>query len=259
MVFLRATRYETASRRRRQTFLVTFCKLAVDNMSTRSSGARRAKRARKAVARSGRSRLAPSDRRRELLRAAASLMSEGGVDAVQFAQVAHVAGVTRPLVYKFFPSRTALIIAVLEDFAAELAQRFGRGTMRSIPDDRAAAARIFVEAVCDTIEDRGAGPWHLLDAKGPDPQVARRAQQILDEIVAPWRLHIAAVAGVSEREAKTLARMIVAAGRAVLELWLAGELSREEAVRDTTRGVSALVTGFGRKESAPRTRRRPQC
>ena len=202
-----------------------------------------------------RSRLAPADRRRELLRVAAALMTERGVDAVQFAQVASAAGVTRPLVYKFFASRTALIIAVLEDFAAELTARFGRGTMRSIPGDQAAAARVFVEAVCDTIEDRGTGPWHLLDAKGPDPQVARRAQQILDEIVAPWRTHIAAVAGVSEREAATLARMIVAAGRAVLELWCNGQLSREEAVRDTTRGVSALVAGFGRAGTAGRSRR----
>lgn len=187
-------------------------------------------------------------------------MSDGGVDAVQFAQVARAAGVTRPLVYKFFPSRPALIVAVLEDFAAELADRFGRGAARAIPGDDAAAARVFVEAVCDTIEDRGAGPWHLLDAKGPDPQVARRAQEILDGIVAPWRAHIAAFAGVSEREAATLARMIVAAGRAVLELWYSGELTREEAVRDTTRGVSALVTGFGRTpvSAARAASRRPR-
>lgn len=185
-------------------------------------------------------------------------MTEGGVDGVQFAQIASAAGVTRPLVYKFFPSRSALIIAVLEDFAAELADRFGRGAARTIPGSEAEAARVFVEAVCDTIEDRGAGPWHLLDANGPDPQVARRAQEILDGIVAPWRTHIAQHAGVSEREAATLARMIVAAGRAVLELWYSGALTREEAVRDTTRGVIALVSGFGRPTTAPAARRRPR-
>lgn len=187
-------------------------------------------------------------------------MTEGGVDAVGFGQIAAEAGVTRPLVYKFFPSRTALIIAVLEDFAAELNERFGRGAARQLPSNAADAARIFVEAVCDTVEDRGTGPWHLLDAKGPDPQVAARAEQILDELVAPWRLSIAATAGVDAREAATLARMIVAAGRAVLELWCRGELTRDEAVRDTTRGVSALVQGFGSLAQGgaarPRGRRR---
>jgi hypothetical protein len=44
--------------------------------------------------------------------------------------------------------------------------------------------------------------------------------------------------------------MIVAAGRAVLELWCAGVLTRAEAVRDTTRGVSALVEGFTRRRDA---------
>lgn len=199
-----------------------------------------------------RQRLAPADRRRALLRAAGRLMTEGGVDAVQFAAVANAAGVTRPLVYKFFRDRTALITAVLEDFAAELTERFGRGAARTIPGNEVETARLFVEAVCDTIEDRGAGPWHLLDAKGPDPQVARRAREILDEIVAPWRAHIAITAGVSEREAATLARMIVAAGRAVLELWYQGELTRTEAVRDTTRGVTALVRGFAGERPARR-------
>lgn len=187
-------------------------------------------------------------------------MTEGGVDAVGFGQIAAAAGVTRPLVYKFFPTRSALIIAVLEDFADELTERFGRGAAHTLPANAADAARVFVEAVCDTIEDRGTGPWHLFDAKGPDPQVAARAEQIFDGIVAPWRQHIATTAGVDEREAATLARMIVAAGRAVLELWCRGELSREEAVRDTTRGVSALVQGFGGFEQvrpgATRARRR---
>lgn len=240
--------------------LVTICKLTSDKMSTaRTKQARPATRPPLRATKQVRTRLAPADRRRELLRVAAALMTKGGVDAVQFAQVASAAGVTRPLVYKFFASRPALIIAVLDDFATELNERFGRGAARSIPGNQVEAAQVFVEAVCDTIEDRGAGPWHLLDAKGPDPQIARRAQEILDGIVAPWRTHIAAFAGVSEREAATLARMIVAAGRAVLELWYSGELTREEAVRDTTRGVSALVTGFARASTAaaPRKRARP--
>ncbi|MEW6267998.1 MAG: TetR/AcrR family transcriptional regulator [Thermodesulfobacteriota bacterium] len=220
---------------------------------TKPAPARAASRSRKGAA--PRRRLAPADRRRELVRVAGAILTRDGVDAVQFARVAEAAGVTRPLVYKFFDSRQALIIAVLEDFATELAERFGRGAMRTIPGSNAEVARVFVQAVCDTIEQRGAGPWHLLDAKGPDPLIARRGQEILDAIVAPWQARIAAAAGTTEREAATLARMIVAAGRAVLELWCNGVLTREEAVRDTTRGVSALVDGFRSPAGTPRRRR----
>jgi AcrR family transcriptional regulator len=199
-----------------------------------------------------RRRLPPADRRQALLRAAAALMTSHGVDGVQFADVAAAAGVTRPLVYRFFPSRRALIMAVLEDYADDLTARFARGALRSTGtlDE---VARVFVEAVCETIEDKGAGPWHVLDSKGPDPEVARLGEEILDRLVAPWRSRIAHRMDMSEREAATVARMVVAAGRAVLERWYGGVLTRDEAVRDTARGVSALLEAF----SGPRTQAVP--
>jgi AcrR family transcriptional regulator len=163
---------------------------------------------------------------------------------VQFAPVAAAAGVTRQLVYRFFPSRRALVIAVLEDFSAELEQRFGRGAARGIPGNLVEVTRVFVEAVCDTIDEKGAGAWRLLDWKGSDPELGRLAREIEDRLVGPWHARIALATGASEREAETLARMIVAAGRAVLERWYDGVLSREEAVRDATRGVSALLQAF---------------
>ena len=204
-----------------------------------------------------RTRLSAPERRRDLLRVAGGLMATRGVDGVQLAAVAVAAGVTRPVVYRFFANRRVLIIAVLEDFAADLTERFGRGAMRSIPGDNAAVTRVFVEALCDAIEERGAGPWHLLDSKGPDPEIARLGQEIVDRLMAPWRARLVEVTGASAREAMTLARMIVAAGRAAIELWCAGFLTREEVVRDTTRGVSALVEAFAveRPRGAARPRR----
>jgi AcrR family transcriptional regulator len=175
---------------------------------------------------------------------AAELLTQNGVDGLQFAEVAARAGVTRQCVYRFFSSRRALVLAVLQDFADDLTARFGRGALASIPGSLDAATHIFVEAVCDTIEAKGTGPWHLLDSKGPDPEVARLGRKILDDLVAPWHSRISETIGVSEREAATLARMIVAAGRAALEQWYSGELTREEAARDTTRGVTALLQAF---------------
>ena len=203
-----------------------------------------------ARARTPRRRLAPAERRRDLLRAAAARMTTHGVDGVQFAEVAAAAGVTRPLVYRFFPSRQALIMAVLEDYADDLTARLARGALRS-SGSLDAVARVFIEATCDTIEHKGAGPWHLLDSKGPDPDVARFGQEILDRLMAPWQTRIAHRLGMSERTAAIVARMVIAASRAVLELWSRGLLTREEAVRAAARGVGALLAAFG-GPSAPR-------
>jgi len=191
-----------------------------------------------------RARLTAGERRQALIDAAARLLSDDGVDAIQFADVAAAAGVTRQLVYRFFPNRQALVIAVLEDFAAELTRRFGEGAARVIPGSLGEAARVFVEAVCDTIEAKGVGAWRLLDAKGPDAETARLGQAIQDRLVQPWYARIAAVTGAGEREVTALARMIVAAGRAVLDLWYGGVLSRDEAVDAATRGVAGMLRAF---------------
>ncbi len=192
-------------------------------------------------------RLAPGARRDALLQVAARLMTDQGVDAVQFAEVAAAAGVTRQLVYKFFPNRQSLLMAVLEDFADELTRRFGASAAKKIPKDLEDATRIFVEAVCDTIEAKGAGPWHLLDAKGPDAEVAKLGRAIADRLLAPWLPRIAHTTGASPREVTALARMIVAAGRAVLDLWYDGTLTREEATRDAGRAVGAMLVAFTRR------------
>lgn len=171
-------------------------------------------------------------------------MTAHGVDAVQFPAVAAAAGVTRQLVYRFFPSRQALIMAVLEDFAEDLTQRLGRAAVYRMPGNLEQGTRVFVDSICDTIEAKGAGPWDVLGSNGPDRAVSQLGRQIQERILEPWRARIAETIGTSERDTAVVAHMIVAGGRAVLEQWYRGVLSREEAVRATTRGVSALLQAF---------------
>lgn len=195
-----------------------------------------------------RRRLAPEARRAQLLRVATALLSEHGVDSLQITDLAAAAGVSRPVVYRFFPNRQALIVGILEAFEAELTARFLRdGLPRIVTGELGDAARVFVESLCDQIDEVGAGPWHLLGANGPDKETAEVARSILDRIMAPWLPRIAAFTKGTERETHTVARMLLASGRACLNLWLEGELTREEVIRDTTRGINALLEAFSRK------------
>ncbi len=203
--------------------------------------------------RARRQRLSPDARQRDLLRAAARLMTEHGVDAVQIPAVAAAAGVTRQLVYRFFASRQALIMAVLEDFAEDLTQRLGRAAVYRMPGNLEEGTRVFIDVICDTIEAKGAGPWDVLGSNGPDRVVSRLGRQIQDRILEPWRARIAETIRASERDAGIVAAMIIAGGRAALQQWYSGVLSRDEAVRATTRGVNALLHAF---TNAGRQRRR---
>src|SRR5688572_13163128 len=66
----------------------------------------------------------PAARRRQLLDTAARLLTEQGAARLEIMEVARLAGVSRPVVYRLFPSRLALIEGVLADLQADLAGRF---------------------------------------------------------------------------------------------------------------------------------------
>src|SRR5262245_19282245 len=63
-------------------------------------------------------RVPPDARRRQLLDEAARLLTEHGIEQLQITEVATRVGVSRPLVYRQFPTRQALVRALLEDFTA---------------------------------------------------------------------------------------------------------------------------------------------
>ena len=191
-----------------------------------------------------RTRLEPEARRAQLVEVAAGLLSRGGLDALQFTDLAAAAGVTRPVVYKFFPTREALVQAILDDFEGELTRRFENAAEARAATSIAEATGAFIDAICDTIEAKGAGAWELLGGHGPDAGVAQIGREVQARLMKPWRRSITQATGASKREVDTVTAMLVAAGRAVLARWYAGELSRTEAARDATRGVSALLGAF---------------
>jgi AcrR family transcriptional regulator len=200
-------------------------------------------------------RLPARDRREQLLRTTAELLRKHGTDGLELTRLAAEAGVSRPIVYRFFPNRQALIIGVLEDLESDLARRFDQIAERPFPPSIEDATRLFIEAVCDAIEAKGVGPWELLASKGPDPAIGRLARRIHARLLAPWREHVATALGVDTRDAETVSRMLGAAGRAALEEWYTGARTREEAVRHATLGVSALLAAFAQARNESKKRR----
>jgi AcrR family transcriptional regulator len=199
-----------------------------------------ARRTRAASARTA-SRVAPEARRAQLVRLASELLTEHGLELVQIKEVAERAGVSRPLVYRLFPTRKALVRAVLEDFAADLGARFREALVRGWPGTLDQATDAFVSACCDAIEAHGAGPWLLLDAHAVEPSLARLGRATLDELLDPWKQHLSTLGGLTPRRASSVLRVVVAAGRAALDPWLEGTSSREQATEDAVRAVSALL------------------
>jgi AcrR family transcriptional regulator len=201
---------------------------------------KRAPRIREAEAR----RVPPQARRRQLLDEAARILTDEGLERLHVTELAARAGVSRPLVYRAFPTRHALVRAILEDFTAAVAERFQRALVRALPGTIDKITTAFVEACCDAVDDKGAGPWLLLDARGADPEIARIGREVLARLLAPWQEQLATFTGTTARRAANHMWVIVAAGRAALGGWIDGTVSRADAVSDATRAVSALVAAF---------------
>ena len=132
----------------------------------------------------------PAPRRR-------GLMTRHGVDAVQLAEVAD-RGRRQPAArVPLFPRPPG----AHHGGAGGLCRGDHPGVrpprLDRLPADLEEATRVFIEAACDTIEAKGAGPWHLLDSKGPDPEVARFGQQIMRRLTSPWHTRISRLTGMA--------------------------------------------------------------
>jgi AcrR family transcriptional regulator len=119
----------------------------------------------------------PADERREsLLAAAAEIVRDAGSRQISVEAIATRAGVSKPILYRHFASRTALLEALIEERGAEMLRRLA--TRGAEGDDWDARTRDQIMAVLELARDDPAG-WRLLFAEEFDEPELRRAQRAL--------------------------------------------------------------------------------
>ncbi|TFC82974.1 TetR/AcrR family transcriptional regulator [Cryobacterium cheniae] len=77
----------------------------------------------------------PDERRDDILRAARELVAESGVARVSITDIAARVGVTRGLIYHYFPDKEAIIDLICEDHIAEFVADLDRWDAARIPGD----------------------------------------------------------------------------------------------------------------------------
>lgn len=190
-----------------------------------------------------RKRMVPEERRAQLLEVASALLSERGVEAVRIPEVAEAAGVTRPVVYRFFPSRQAIFIALLEDLRQSIDDRL-EDALRT-PKDTLSMVAAFIDTICDAIEEYGPGAWLLLGGAALDDEVASVVRDIEQQLSQPWAERVGLILrGVDPRVVNTVTSMLVASSRAALGNWLRDEIDRETAAVTLAQAVNAILRQF---------------
>jgi AcrR family transcriptional regulator len=122
------------------------------------------------------SRLDVDERRSQLLEVGTELFTTHSYEELSMAQIAREAGISKALLYHYFPSKDEFFKAALSEAASELAQRTAPDESLSPEKQLRASTRAFVE----WIGERGAAYMKLLQSVGSVPELRETMAGIRD-------------------------------------------------------------------------------
>jgi AcrR family transcriptional regulator len=179
--------------------------------------------------------------RRRLLESARRLIDRKGARTITLEEVASEAGVSRATLFRRFPDRAALLLALLDEHERELQDRILQGRPPLGPGGTASARlRAFAEALLDlTLEHR-----ELLIASEATAPLAR----MRTGAYAVWHLHLAGLLAELRPadDEHILADLILGLYDAELQAFLAEERDRAAVrplVLDSVRRIAGVRRG----------------
>lgn len=171
-------------------------------------------------------RMAPVQRREQLLDATLALIAEHGYGAASMEAIARSAGVTKPVVYDAFGDRAALLRALLEREEARAWAALGRAMPSAIGDRP--PLRLLVDGLTSFLRAVADDPatWGLiLLPAGETPPVVREhveagRQVVLEQFTALVAWGLPQLPGLEELDPELAARSMMVVGEAWAQLVL---------------------------------------
>ncbi|QXH33987.1 TetR/AcrR family transcriptional regulator [Pseudomonas muyukensis] len=186
-----------------------------------------------------RKRLSRDERRRQLLDVAWRLVREEGTEALSLGRLAEQAGVTKPVVYDHFQTRTGLLVALYQEYDARQTAMLERA-LAGCAADLADRAWVIAEAYVDCVATQGreipgvsaalaASPEMEALKRGYDGPFMDKCRQALAPFAAAGEIGVAGLWGV------------VGAADALSLAAACGELEVEAAKRELQAIIVAMV------------------
>jgi AcrR family transcriptional regulator len=184
-------------------------------------------------------RLSGDERRGQILAAASAVIDAQGFLPISFEQVARAAGVSKALIYAYFPTQAALCHALLRRELASLAETAGKVRARRLAPLAAAYARLYF----DHIAAHGVVLHTLLTdpALAPDPEALAIRDAMLRPLLRASRGH----AGLTLRQRIASLAIILAIVEETGRLAHRGEMETGRARELCERLVLSALKGLG--------------
>jgi len=185
-------------------------------------------------------RLSKADRRRQLLVAALDVIREEGADNLTLGHLAVRAGVSKPVVYDHFGTRSGLLIELYRWIDTERVEAF-RLTMASAGRDRdetiASLADAYIRCAADLT-----GEFYLVGAAlAGSPEKAEVYAELLDQSVAMFVSVLRPFNRLTGPAATRLCVGLVGAGEGLSAAIVRGKLTEADAIATFRDIISAAV------------------
>jgi AcrR family transcriptional regulator len=170
-------------------------------------------------------RLDPAARRSQLVGAAMKICARDGWDALTLDAVADAAGVTRGLMYRYFPAgRDDLLVAITDEAAERLSVGFDTDPATELREKTAANLALVLEHA-----GRNSDPWIVMRAAQASslPEVTRRVEDLLDSLVSAISLNNLGTEAPPE-PARVAIRGYIAFASSVLDDMARGRITQAE-------------------------------
>ncbi|MFF2507187.1 TetR/AcrR family transcriptional regulator [Streptomyces sp. NPDC058067] len=165
-----------------------------------------------------RRRMGVEERRQQLIGVALELFSHRSPDDVSIDEIAAAAGISRPLVYHYFPGKLSLYEAALRRAADDLAQRFEE------PQDGPLGARLIrvMGRFFDFVDEHGPGFSALM--RGGPAVGSSTTNALIDEVRQAAYVQILAHLGVTAPSARLelVVRSWISLAESTALIWLDG-------------------------------------
>ena len=190
-------------------------------------------------------RLAKADRRRQLLDVALVILREEGADRLTLGHLAARAGVSKPITYEHFGTRSGLLTELLKSLDEEQANAL-REALSSVQRDLEHTADILAIAYIHCAATTS-GEWHAVGAAlSGSGEMGAVHQELIDGYVQLWVSALEPHSTLPPEELQRRCVGLVGAGEALSVMMIRGGCSEKEAAE----AFSSLIQGGLQASSA---------
>lgn len=192
-----------------------------------------------------RKRLSRSDRRAQMLEVAQTLIEEDGADALTLASVAERAGVSKPMAYDHFETRSGLLLALLAEADSHY-EGVARARMASAPETVEAISEILAEAYVACAMQAGPAALALIAAIEANGDARDLGRVSRDKHVDQFAEAFASVLKSAGPETNLIFVGLIAAGNALCTELTNGRIAEKAAVQTLAHLLSTSIAPFAR-------------